>query len=232
MHGRLLDGIRLRIHNGEITERGCARMLGLSQPHIHNVLKGARSLSPESFDLILKVFNFSILDLCTRNELLAHAAKPAVPFEPSFTLTFLETSIGPGRPWPAGLKRGDTYPAPWTLGSAREHLVLVRLAADPEMRFAGFDIAVIDTSPRARTVMTPDGLYAAERRGEALLRGLRPGAGKLYLVTDTNLDYPLFWEPATPQGLVKGRVLWLGQENARNLPPDQRGVLVSDATSL
>ena len=39
--------LRTRIQNGELTERSLARLTGISQPHIHNVLKGAKILSPE-----------------------------------------------------------------------------------------------------------------------------------------------------------------------------------------
>jgi hypothetical protein len=51
---RLLDYVRDQVRNGELTERGFARLIGISQPHAHNVLKGVRTLSPEIFDLILK----------------------------------------------------------------------------------------------------------------------------------------------------------------------------------
>ena len=51
---KLLAQVRDRIRNGELTERGFARLIGVSQPHVHNVLKGARKLSPQIFDLILK----------------------------------------------------------------------------------------------------------------------------------------------------------------------------------
>ena len=50
---KLLAYVVDRIHNGELTERGFARLIGISQPHAHNVLKGVRNLSPEIFDLIL-----------------------------------------------------------------------------------------------------------------------------------------------------------------------------------
>jgi hypothetical protein len=50
---KLLAYVVDRIHNGELTERGFARHIGISQPHAHNVLKGARNLSPEIFDSIL-----------------------------------------------------------------------------------------------------------------------------------------------------------------------------------
>ncbi len=51
---KLLAYVVDRIHNGELTERGFARQIGISQPHAHNVLKGVRNLSPEIFDSILK----------------------------------------------------------------------------------------------------------------------------------------------------------------------------------
>ena len=51
---KLLAYVVDRIHNGELTERGLARLIGISQPHVHNVLKGTRNLSPEVFELILK----------------------------------------------------------------------------------------------------------------------------------------------------------------------------------
>jgi transcriptional regulator with XRE-family HTH domain len=50
---RLLRHLRYRIRNGEITERSLARITGISQPHLHNVLKGKRTLSTEKADRIL-----------------------------------------------------------------------------------------------------------------------------------------------------------------------------------
>ena len=51
---RLLAYVRSQITNGELTERGFARLIGISQPHVHNVLKGVRKLSPNLLDLALK----------------------------------------------------------------------------------------------------------------------------------------------------------------------------------
>jgi transcriptional regulator with XRE-family HTH domain len=60
---RLLETVRYRICSGEYTERGFARMIGISQPQVHNILKGARNLSPETADLILAKLGMSIFDL-------------------------------------------------------------------------------------------------------------------------------------------------------------------------
>jgi transcriptional regulator with XRE-family HTH domain len=60
---RLLDHLRDRVRRGDLTERGLARVSGISQPHIHNVLKGKRSLSPESSDAILHNLRLDLRDL-------------------------------------------------------------------------------------------------------------------------------------------------------------------------
>jgi hypothetical protein len=57
---KLLAYVQDRIHNGEFTERGLARLIGISQPHVHNVLKGVRNLSAEILESILNIFS----DLC------------------------------------------------------------------------------------------------------------------------------------------------------------------------
>ena len=61
--GCLLLGLNKQIRNGELTERGLARCVGLSQSHMHNVLKGARLLTADAADRILKGLNISLLDL-------------------------------------------------------------------------------------------------------------------------------------------------------------------------
>ncbi|MCZ2152001.1 MAG: helix-turn-helix domain-containing protein [Bryobacterales bacterium] len=50
---RLLEDLLRRIHGGEFTERGLAHRLGVSQPHIHNILKGTRTMSLELADHII-----------------------------------------------------------------------------------------------------------------------------------------------------------------------------------
>jgi transcriptional regulator with XRE-family HTH domain len=60
---RLLDLVRWRIQNGELTERRLATRVGVSQPHMHNILKGVRALSPRMADGILRALGMSVLDL-------------------------------------------------------------------------------------------------------------------------------------------------------------------------
>ncbi|MFN7936878.1 MAG: XRE family transcriptional regulator [Bryobacteraceae bacterium] len=49
----LLDEIRTTISSGAFTERSLARFLGVSQPHLHNVLNGTRALTFHLADHII-----------------------------------------------------------------------------------------------------------------------------------------------------------------------------------
>lgn len=68
---RLIEFVASRIRNGDFTERGLARVLDVSQPQLHNVLKGARPLKPEFADVLLQYFQISLLDLAHWDELSA-----------------------------------------------------------------------------------------------------------------------------------------------------------------
>jgi predicted transcriptional regulator len=60
---RLVVHLRHRVSSGEITERSLARVTGISQPHLHNVLKGKRFLSFEKSDQILQQLHLDLMDL-------------------------------------------------------------------------------------------------------------------------------------------------------------------------
>jgi transcriptional regulator with XRE-family HTH domain len=68
LHGRLVALLKSRVSNGELTERALARELGISQPHIHNVLKGERFFSHKMADKILGHLGMTALDLVTAEE--------------------------------------------------------------------------------------------------------------------------------------------------------------------
>jgi predicted transcriptional regulator len=60
---RFVAHLRNRIRNGEITERSLARMVGVSQPHMHNVLSGNRAFSVDTADDIMRRLHMDIFDL-------------------------------------------------------------------------------------------------------------------------------------------------------------------------
>jgi hypothetical protein len=66
---RLLDELRHRVRSGAATERGLARLSGISQPHLHNVLKGKRQLSLGKADGVLLHLQMDVLGLIGPEEL-------------------------------------------------------------------------------------------------------------------------------------------------------------------
>jgi plasmid maintenance system antidote protein VapI len=87
LQARLIQFLNTRIQNGDFTERGLARVLGVSQPQIHNVLKGARTLKPDLADRMLEKLGMDVTDLLKTAELteqviLRHAACVQCPNRP------------------------------------------------------------------------------------------------------------------------------------------------------
>ena len=87
LQARLIQFVNTLIQNGDYTERGLARVLGVSQPQIHNVLKGARTLKPDLADRLLGKLGMDVTDLLKTAELtdqiiLRHAACIQCPNRP------------------------------------------------------------------------------------------------------------------------------------------------------
>jgi len=68
LEGRLIRHLQQRVRSGEISERSLARVLGISQPHLHNVLKGKYFFSMTTADKILRHLNLDLLDLIDPGE--------------------------------------------------------------------------------------------------------------------------------------------------------------------
>jgi hypothetical protein len=234
---KLLIHVRDRIHNGELTERGFARLIGISQPHAHNVLKGVRTLSPQIFDSILKTFRMSLLDLAPLEDIEANLERRR-PQKPLPEMGVLATPIGPGLPWPSRINWRERYPLPFRVQLTPAGVIAVRWAPDLSMyaTLAGFDIAVLDSSLGARTEISPNGLYVVERNNEAVFRYVRPGAQGCYLISDTTKDIPALWERVNISkselpDLLRARVLWLGRERDRHLGPGESGHFLCELIS-
>jgi hypothetical protein len=213
---KLLAFVRNQIRNGELTERGFARSVGISQPHVHNVLKGLRNLSPEFFDLALKYFHLDMLDLVPLHDLEAHLRTRRLPRR-SAEVPFLDGPIGPGMPWPTRLSPRQKFPLPFPSAAAPPNLVMASLIADPAMpsALASYDVALLDISPISPSRLPPQSLFVFERGHEAVLRYIRPGARHYYLATDLTLDTPADWESlllsaSELAAAVKARVRWIG----------------------
>src|SRR3954470_292565 len=74
---RVLAAIRQKINNGALTERGLARLSRLSQPCVHNVLKGERPGSLETLDRLLKATRLDLQHLLQSEHESQREAFPA-----------------------------------------------------------------------------------------------------------------------------------------------------------
>jgi plasmid maintenance system antidote protein VapI len=213
---RLLQKLRMRMRNGELTERSLARLIGVSQPHVHNVLKGARILSPEIADVILRKLGMSLLDLIDADELETAMARRAA--RRTFTLVpLLEGPVGPGHKWPEKTAPGDGVWISVNSAHAPQNIAATRLAPDPEMNATGGAgrIALLDLSEHARSTFDPNSYYGISHHNQSYLRKLRTTELALYMLTDGAENAPDTWVRIEARSgvsdVVRGKVLLISQ---------------------
>jgi AraC-like DNA-binding protein len=193
---RLLEYLRLRIRNGEWTERALARRAAISQPHMHNMLKGVRILNPEASDQILAKLGLSALDLLDSDELRRALYLRAKDATPATEVPVLLGRLGPGLPWPGELSPFERVSVPCLAVAHATDPIVARLGEDPAMvpfLNAG-DLALLDTSEAARRCGDPEALFAVTRKGEVAVRWVRRGQSRTYLLSRETRDHPHRWE--------------------------------------
>jgi len=218
LQSRLVTAIRTRVRSGELTERRLARLTGISQPHVHNVLKGVRVLSPEVADQLLRELRLSLLDLLDAAELSAHLAVDTAAGSPYREVPVLEGALGPGHAFPETLSGTSRQPFPDIQVRTLVRPVTARLGADPSMSATVVegDLVLLDQSERRREEIEPDALYAVEHEGQGLIRWVRCGARCIYLVTADSFTTPIRWVQVPLTGwrvleIVKARVVWIAR---------------------
>lgn len=219
LRNALLETIRIRVRNGELTERGLAKLLGISQPHLHNVLKGTRCLSLEMSDRFLAQLRLSALDLMDTQALRRHLEADHPGAEMHSYLPVLQGRLGPEQPWPEQVENYQKFPVPASAISRMFHPVVVRVSTDARMEplLAEGDVLLLDQSNGARSHPDEDGLYVVKRGNSGAVRRLRRRGSALYLVTEDALEQPASWErlPLEQQPLpyfVRARATFLTPE--------------------
>src|SRR6476469_8084454 len=147
LHARLVDHLRERVRSGALTERGLARLTGVSQPHLHNVLKGIRVLSSEMADQVVTQLRLSPLDLLAESEL---GPPPSAAFAARFMeVPVLEGRLGPGRYFPDSGRCSGALPFVRAELTGIVRPFAVRLAEDPQQAclFHAGDVALLAPLP-------------------------------------------------------------------------------------
>jgi len=218
----LLAALKERLRNGDLTERRIARLTGISQPHIHNVLKGVRILSPEIADRILDRFPIPLVELLPPEETVPGCLADCEARRKTHEVPVLEGRLGPGMPLPRITSRVERYPFPSSALASLSNPVVARLGPDIRMKvtLAENDLVLLDHGWKARLEIRDEALYVLNRRGEGLVRRLRLRGELLYVVSEDALEQPSRWEGLSLSvehilDNVRARVVWVGR-NLRN----------------
>ncbi|MBE0660609.1 MAG: helix-turn-helix transcriptional regulator [Bryobacteraceae bacterium] len=222
MQRRMVAYIRGLMADGELTERGLARMVGVSQPHIHNVLKGARSLSPEIGDQISGVLGISLLELAESSE-LAGVLEDRIAADADFRVVRSAAGqISPYQRFPdlTAAERWVRVPASAVAGVERP--VLTGFHADSELApcFRGATHIMLEVNETARLAVNERCWYALRWGGSGYMRQVRREGGALVVLGQRTWQQvpipdriPLGDVPAL--AVIRARVVWCG--------PDPRG---------
>ncbi|HYP06665.1 MAG TPA: helix-turn-helix transcriptional regulator [Bryobacteraceae bacterium] len=196
----LIGVLRARVRNGELTERGLARLVGVSQPHIHNVLKGARALSPELSDQILQHLRLSLLDLIQRETIEAHLG--FVHNGGYVYVPLLNGEIGPGHAWPTSISSTERLPFAGAQVSSIQNPVAVRLAEDVRMAslFTAGDVALLDQSVRARSEIDSGAYFVVKSGNGGIVRRVAASGGAVYLIPEDAHGHPSAWQRVHMEG--------------------------------
>src|SRR6476659_3279836 len=158
LRARLIDQLRLRIRNGEITERSLARKTGISQPHLHNLLKGIRALNAGRGDQLLAKLSLSALDLFDVEELRFALTVRSRQSEVFLEVPVLQDRLGLGLPWPDRMSLFEHVEVPIRYVSRLIQPAVARLGEDPAMTpvIDAGDLVLLDRSQQATPYADPE----------------------------------------------------------------------------
>lgn len=216
---RLVRRLVGQLTNGEYTERGLARILGISQPHLHHILAGKRALTPQVADTILAVLEWSPGELFSLEELTQillqrqsqTGGRPLIPV--------LAGRIGPDSPFPDFHRISEWIPARTSFICQARKLFLAELEPDPALPvlFAGGTAGLLSTDEQLRLELSPAGWYVLQWGGAGYIRRLRREGDSLVLLGQEALigtagprEIPLAGRSLL--AVIQARLLWAGPD--------------------
>jgi hypothetical protein len=210
LQGKLVDLARERVRAGQVTERGLARMSGMSQPHMHNVLKGVRSLSTSSADRLMQALGIRVSDLLWGISSGTDGGIQAVPV--------LRSRIGPGTAGALTDFQGNIPMPGWLLKNLFEP-VAARLAPDLVMpaALAANDLMLLDQNPVVRAAPAGNGVWIVAEGAGLRARYLRLTGARLLVGNEVTRGDPQQWLSIPLHGrnileIVRAHIVWIGRE--------------------
>ena len=178
---RLIEMAAQRIRTGQATERSLARQSGVSQPHMHNVLKGVRGLSMDSAGRLMEVLEVRISDLVWQGVSPDGDSKiRAVPM--------VRSRIGPGSDAALSVCRGH-MPMPARLVEKLINPIAACLAPDLVMpaAFKANDLVLLDCNPAARANPQSTSAWVVTSGTGLRVRYVRLAGTRLIIGSEANL---------------------------------------------
>jgi len=210
LYERLIEAARQRVRSGATTERSLARLCGVSQPHMHNVLKNLRSLSPESADRLLAALDLNIPALLFSFDRRTDSAIQPVPM--------LRNKIGAGAGADFGAFRGFMPFSSRQVASLVEPVV-AQLAPDLVLPRAlkPNDYVLLDRNPALRLNPGGGGCWVIAEGGILRARYVKLGGTCIYIADETTLRQPPKWELISLERrdileIVCARIVWIGRD--------------------
>ncbi len=220
---KLLHRLVLRLvgllTNGEYTERGLARLVGFSQPHLHHILAGKRSLTPHVADAILASLGWGLGDLISAEELDGMLLARRTPGREKARIPVLAGRIGPSIPFPDSSHVEDWLLIQTPLYRGIRRVFLAPLEPDPGLPFARHPgvFALVAEDEELRLRIAPEAWFVLRWGGAGIVRRIRAEGGALTLLGQETLeekDWPVRIELAGQSllSVVRGRLIWAGPD--------------------
>jgi hypothetical protein len=207
---RVIDLARHSVHSGIVSERGLAKRANISQPHLHNVLKGIRALSPDAADRVMRALGTTVPQMLWSGSGTLMSEIREVPL--------LRDRIGPGSEASFSVFRGYV-PFSSALISPLEGPVAAYLAADlaipPE--FQRGDLALLDLNPARRVAPALSSGWVVADNAGLRVRYVRRAGGWLEVGSDFQAQDTRDWHKISLRGrdileIVRARIVWIGRE--------------------
>lgn len=214
LYERLVDVARQRIRSGELTERGLSRLCGVSQPHIHNVLKQIRALSPGSADRLMQALGLTLPELVWRSPEECGAQIRIVPM--------VRNRIGPGMDSSLTAFRGF-MPFSTKIVDKLVDPVVAQLGPDLVLPSAvsANDLILLDQNPAVRSQPHGESCWVVAESSGLRVRYVKMGGTRIYLANEATVRDPKLWEAVPITGkkvedVVRAKIVWIGRELTDN----------------
>jgi hypothetical protein len=185
-------------------------MCAISQPQMHNILKGTRGLSTGSADRLMQALDLSVSDLLWRVSTDADADVRAIPM--------LQNRIGPGTDAVLTAVRGH-IPLPQSLLGDLVDPIAARLGPDLVLpkALAAHDLVLLDQNPLVRSAPGGSSIWVVSEGSGLRVRYLRMGITRVCIANEVTLEDPRQWNSIPLQGrnildIVRARIVWIGRE--------------------